>query len=191
MRIAHADCGEACWRAGNRRIEPNPRRVRNSMRKRNLAPAAARRAHIDREDKFAVARHRQRPRVAFEQQFLCRAVTHQQISNATRAIAACIGGRAIAVIDPEPRRGAGTRRVMQDHELVEAEPRHAVDGPRLPRAHDMRGAPEVQHGNCIADAVHLHDRPIGEGSHIRVPVPRTYRRKQPAPLCPSRAKCAA
>ena len=62
--------------------------------------------------------------------------------------------------------------------FAEGESRHAIDGAGLGRIHDVVAAAQVEHGNCIADAVHLHNRPIGERSQIRVPVPRTYRRNR-------------
>jgi hypothetical protein len=115
---------------------------------------------------------------AAKQQLIAVSSTHEQIGDAARAVAAGIRDRAVIIVDGEPRGAPSARRVMHDHELIEAEPRRAIDGPRLGRADDMARAAQVEHGNCIADAVHLHNRQIGEASHIRVPVPRTYRRKR-------------
>lgn len=148
------------------------RGIGDRVSQRNFAPAEARRAHVDRERAFALARDMQWSRPAFQEKFGFPSVAHHEVGDTARAIAARVGNRAVIVVDHEPRGAPRISGIVQDHELIEDEPRHAIDGPRFVPADDVIAAAQVEHGNCIADAVHLHDGAVREEGHIRVPVPR-------------------
>ena len=150
-------------------------RVLERIAQRDLVPAQARRAHVDREDVVASTRRtgRRPALVSSSERRGRRGRAHHGSSqhgpgDAAGAVAAGARFRAVGVVDAQIGVRAGRARIVQHHELVEARARGCGDGARLARRSTRaERAAQVEHGDLVAETVHLEEAAVREGAHGR------------------------
>ena len=89
-------------------------------------------------------------------------LTAQSIGDASCAVAACARERAIVVIDEHVGRGVRRPWITQDHHLIVAQARRAMDRPRVFRRRALGRTPQVEHENGVACPVHARNCAAGK-----------------------------
>ena len=125
------------------------------LRQRDLAPAEARLAHVDGDHlRLAGVEGAEQPGIGLDRGGLPAALAHHQPADAAGGVAAGIDLAAVLVVDAHEDVGIPRRALERDH-LVEADrPVVAERADRLRREPD-RPLARVEHGERVAEAVHL------------------------------------
>src|SRR5665213_3138849 len=166
MRIAHAGGGRVL-----ERIQRQRQMIGIALpRQRNVAPAPARLAHVDRDAVLARGVRRQHAGGGFERDAGSTRLAHEQIGDAAGRIAASLDLAAIGVADAHEGGGGGAVRLFDDDELVGADAgvarrdrrsRFVVECQRL--------GPRIDHDEIVAEPMHLDEGNAAHGQGYRRP----------------------
>ncbi len=139
-------------------------------RQRDLAPQEARRAHIDA---YAAARRRARleeARRGLDHDALLAGLAHDERCDAARAIAAGGDLAAIGVADAHEDVGARRFRLLQDEQLVAADPGVPVgNGAYRLAVERQRLSARIEHDEIIAEPVHLEKTGAAHAALYKAP----------------------
>ena len=143
MRVAHIDQGTRAPAPPNLRRQAtiHPPRVADSVLERNGLPPEPRRAHVDPVGPGPSRSHAITPASVSILTAPTPSSRHKKIGDATRAVAAGAGQRAVIVVDQHVGRGPGVVRVAENHHLVVAEAWRAMDSARVFRRRAVRSNP--------------------------------------------------
>src|SRR5580693_6944643 len=175
MRIAHADDRRRLQARHIRNLEIDRARIGHVVQQRNLIPAKARPAHVDREQPAIRPPTGNEPGRRLEFQHRLAGFGADQRRHAAHAVAASAGLRAVVVEDADGGVGSAIRRIER-HELVVrlALCRRA----RFGRRNRARRAAQVDDDDLVAETVHLDEIPVRQRAHDNARMSGTYMRTQ-------------
>src|SRR6202167_40062 len=164
MRVAHVDDGRGPQLRRSFAVRPElyPSRVGHGMLKWNGVPFEARRAHVHPVGPRSKTLARDDPGLGLDFDGADREFAAQPIRDATYAVAASASECAIVVIDEHVGRRGRRLWITQDHHLIVAEARRAIDRARVFRRRAGARTPHVEQENDVAGPVHARDRAARE-----------------------------
>ena len=143
------------------------------MQQRNLIPAKARPAHIDREQPAIRPPAGDEPGRGLEFQHRLAGFGTDQRRNAAHAIAASAGLRAVVVEDAYRGVGRAVRRIERHELIVGLAARRRA---RLGRRNRGWCAAQVDDDDLVAETVHLDEIPVRQRAHDNARMSGTYMR---------------
>ena len=185
VRIAHVHGGKRTQdrRVGRPELEVDRACIGHFPRQRNLVPAKARRAHVDREQLFAGAPASDQAGRSFEIKRRPARLGADERGHAAHAITASARLRPVIVVNPYGSVTTAAPRIKRQELVVGL---LARGGARLIRRDRARRMPQIDDHDLVADTVHLDEIPICQRAHDKARMCRTYMRTQVS--CASRGR---